>query len=350
MMSKTKAISADELIKIIKQGTAENNLVSCLINSGLSSILLFPTAQQARLKKLINWLKENYCKKNSCNYSAFFGADLNNKQIMGNFTSLISNYSLFSQSNIVIIYDVEQIKAASQKQFVEALNNNTSNLILICAQEETSKTSIVNKFIDLCSPITISELKGAALSKWIEREFLKINPLFEIDSAVISYLQNNLAEDLNQLLNEIEKISLLSAQSKKITLELVQDVLACSKESSSFELVSQMAGKNPYGAIRISKALLEQGLHPLQISSFLSKAFRIIAANKESSVKDPETKELSNFWFLKQLSTAIRGFSISDLKKSIEVLKKLDFQLKDSGLEPQISLLNSVQVISLRSF
>lgn len=349
-MSKPKAITADELIKIIKQSPNENNLAGILTNSGLSSILLFPTAQQLRLKKLINWLKESYCKNNSCSYSAFFGSDLNNKQIMGNFTSLITNYSLFSKSNIVIIYDVEQIKAASHNQLIEALKKNTSNLIIICAQVETAKTSIVNKLIDLCSLISITELKGPGLSKWIEREFLKINPSIQIDSGVIPYLQNNFGDNINQLLNEIEKICLLSTQNNNISLELVQDIVAGSKESSSFELVSQMAGKNSYAALKTSKSLLEQGLHPLQISSFLSKAFRIIAANKESSVKDPETKELSNFWFLKQLSAAIRAFSVPDLKESIEVLKKLDFQLKDSGLEAQISLLNSVQRISTRSF
>lgn len=350
MMLKQKTISADELIKIIKHSSAENDLVKILTDSGLSSILLFSTTQQARLKKLINWLKENYCKKNSSNYSAFFGSDLNNKQIMGNFTSLVTNYSLFSQSSIVIIYDIEQIKAASHKQFIEALNKNTSNLIIICAQEETTKTSIVNKFIDICSMVAISELKGPDLSKWIEREFFKINSSMKIDSGVIPYLQNNFGQDVTRLLNEIEKICLLSAQSNNVSLDLVQDVVASSKESTSFELVLQIASKNPAAALKISKALLDQGLHPLQISSFLSKAFRIIAANKESSVKDPTTKELSNFWFVRQLSSSFRGFSVKDLKASIDVLKKLDFQLKDSGLEHQISLLNSVQQIATRSF
>lgn len=350
-MSKTKSITADELIKILKVQKEKADLVSLVISSGLSPILLVSTSQQARLKRLINWIKENYCTATGSTYSAVFGSDLNNKQALTNLSSLVTNYSLFSKSNLVVIYDIEQIKAANHKQFIEALNNhNSCNLILICAQAEINKTSVVNKFIDICSIVNLPELKGLALSRWVEKEFLKQNPTAKIDSGVIDYLVANLGSDINQLIKEIEKITLLSAQSSAISLSLVQDIVSQSKETTSFELVSQIANKNTSAALKTSKALLEQGLHPLQISAFLNKSFRIISANKESAVKNPEAKELSNFWFVKQLSSSFRGFSVKDLKESIDVLKKLDFQLKDSGLEPQISLLNSVQQLATRSF
>lgn len=347
-MSYRKTISIDELLKILKQTAECTNILEIFKSNNISNLLLLCSDEHIRIKRFVSWIRDH--NKNS-DYVPFFGSDLNSKNTLQNFESLVNSLSLFSKNNLIAIYDCDSIKANAQKNVISTLEKSTeNNLIILITKREVSKTSIASKINNLTTEIILPEIKNQLQTKWIEKEFQRINPDLKLENGVLQYLAENLGSDISRLVSEIERLCLINGNSSILKLEQVRLEISKANDSNSFELIQKISTKNTEDALKICNILIEQGMHPLQISSFLNKAFRIIAANKETKLEQQKSKELTNFWFLKQLSNSIRNFAIDDLKKIFEVLKKLDFQLKDSGLSPEICLLNSVQMISNRTY
>ena len=94
--------------------------------------------------------------------------------------------------------------------------------------------------------------------------------------------------------------------------------------------------------------LLEQGLHPLQLSSLLSRSFRTMRALKSGSGQKDIGKDLASPWFAKKLMADARRFNEIELDTSLAILARLDEQLKSSQLNPSTVLGNAITKIALQ--
>ncbi len=123
-------------------------------------------------------------------------------------------------------------------------------------------------------------------------------------------------------------------------------------ERTSFQLVHLIAQKSTIKASALLKDLLEQGIHPLQLSGFLNRAFRTMLAKKTSDNKTHSSlhNELTNNWFLRNLSSSANLFTAQELEKSVNSLKHLDLKLKGSSLSPETHLESFITEACLRRF
>jgi DNA polymerase III delta subunit len=153
--------------------------------------------------------------------------------------------------------------------------------------------------------------------------------------------------DLHSLAHEIAKLALLADKDQQIDLKLVSSICNGTPERSTFQLIQLIAQSNAAKANALLNDLLEQGLHPLQISGLLNRAFRIMLAKRASTsaTKSLLHEDLTNNWFLRNIGGAAEQFSESDLNKTVQALCSLDMELKSSGL-PAASHLESFVVRS----
>lgn len=339
------SISVEELSSRFKTLLAENKgspaeLGSSLLKAKLKPILIVSCTQHVRVKRLVAWLRDNLF-AGPQSFSFYFGNELSSAESVRGICSALSTPSLFSPSQLIVIYEANRIKGQAEKLLLEASAKADGRCLLLLATDNlNNKTGLIPSLASSATCCLVGELQATGLAKWIDKELQSSGLNCQIDPEARNILLETYGSNLSELSNELGKLALLSA-GKTITRELVEELCLKTPEANSFELVRQLASGRQLEAQILAHEIILQGQHPLQLNSFLSKVLRTALANKERSPYEQGEaphKEISNYWFIKQLGSASARISTNSLKRSIGVLADLDFRLKDSKLPPNLAL------------
>ena len=335
-------MSANELLKKAKgsSGPAE------LIKAGIKSPLILIGEESIRIRRTVTWLKENCLKDIST--TSISCTEITSQNHLKPILQSLNNMSLFAETQLFFFSEADSLKAALAKPLAEAIGSKQqTNFIILSGKTINQRTTLFNALTKQGCVVDFPKLQGNDLLRWIDKES-KTSGAEGIEPAAAKELAAVYNEDLTTLSNEIQKLALQCDKETPISHQLVKDNLQKGPEKTSFELFEQMAKRNVGACLVLTRSLVSQGLHPLQISSFLSRTLRTALAEKTPSLALPDT-EVSNPWFAKKIATAGSRFTENDLVKSIELLAQLDLELKSSGLDDINLLLNTVQRITLRT-
>lgn len=340
------AISGEELLKRLRDveslaAQKGNSLRDALTRSQVSNVILLLSAQHLRLKRLVQWIREHLSPETPGGPSGagiYFGTELASAQHTEHIVSSLCSASLFSQRELVVIYDAEKIKAGAQQAIATAIGKQTdSSLLILCAAAPPARGALATALTGRATTVELQPLTGTALDRWIDREVARIGIASGLQKDARALLVQRFGDDVTQLSHELEKLSLLTANGAAIERSLVESLSHRRAERTSFELVRQIGMKNRIGVIGTAHDLVIQGLHPLQIVAFLSRAWRTLLG-KAAPGAGPLPGDLTNPWFLKQLGSMSGNFSIPRLVAGVTTLAALDFRLKDSKLPATAAL------------
>ena len=352
-MKKSKKLDAQELLRVLKKTAPEIKqsrkvLIPALARAGVTNPLVLTGPQQLRIKRTIQWIKGAYFEGDKTSISTYFPEDLSSQSGAAKVVSALTTLSLFSSVQLIILYDADKIKAAPARSIAEALARcGETAFVILTAENAGPKSPLFNALDAGETVVQFGDLSPELLKKWIEKE-AQDGEIEGIEPDALELLIKCYSCDLSALAREISKLALLTPRGGRITKKLVQTISLRSPEAGTFALASAMARKDVLGAARLVEELVDQGLHPLQISAFLNRCFRTLLAHLGPHSSD--SSELQNQWFLRNLSDARRHFTPADIQASLELLKQLDFQLKDSALPDSLTLPITVQRITKRAW
>jgi DNA polymerase III delta subunit len=350
MAKDTKSkLSAEDFVtalrKIIPESPDKNqDFPKILSELKINCPLLLNVHDPLRAKRLIDWIKNSYFNKSqTSNVSTYFGDELKSAKSIDLIINSLNSLSLFSSSQLLVIYDFDKIKADLAKKLAEALlQPNLSAVPILCAHS-LGKNSALTTITKKGTVIEVAELKGNLLNRWIQKEAMKAGAKGGIEPRAVELLAKSHAGDTFSLSQELAKLALLTDEKGQITFQLTNALLFKSPERTSFDLVTAIASGNLILATNLTASLLDQGVHPLQLNGFLSKAFRTMLANK--GVRS-ETPSFSNPWFVRNLSTAMNKFSEKNLVSALDVIKDLDFKIKSSKLSEETLMILAIQKLT----
>ena len=349
----SKSIPPEKLLVALKEAQvalskdSSLGLLDALHATKLKTPLVLAGDQHIRAKRTIDWIREQFFKDEMSSTSSYFGTELTSKKSIEAIVASVGTPSLFSKQSLLVIYNADTIKAALAKELNEVLTRaQSSTLVVLTATDMSKKTALPTLVAATGTLVEIKELEGPKLRKWMNQEAKRSGAAGLAEDAAAALIKY-CGPDTTLLAREITKLSLLSAPDQPVSRALVEQISFNSPEVTSFELIQRLAKKDAKGSVTLAHSLVERGMHPMQLSYFLSRCFRTILAQKSSN-KDGLASELTNYWFVKQLGSSLRAFSNKDLCRCIEYLKKLDFQLKDSAIEDNLALSIVLQRIALR--
>ncbi len=357
--SRSKTLSPEDLIKSLKSAANspadKPDVLKALEDAGIPSPIILVGTQQVRIRRTIDWLRDSFFSGNQSAVSSYFGQDLQSSTSVKGIINAITSPSLFSPTQFSVVYEADKIKAAAAKPLVEALSiKNSSCLLALTCEKFNSRHHFFAKLPKQRSIVEFKDLSPAKLKKWIAKEVSLSGNQAGIESSAADILIQCYGSDVTALSREILKLCLLCAPGQRIEAKDVESLSMRSPEVTSFELLQQIAKKNPAATTSLVGDLVDQGFHPLQLSSFLSRCIRTLLANHGRAAANEEDSgiaaELSNAWFIRNLGAANRMFSKTELRESLELLKELDAKLKDSGLPAELNLNIAVQRMTARSF
>jgi DNA polymerase-3 subunit delta len=157
---------------------------------------------------------------------------------------------MFAERQVVLLKEAQQMKDLDKlESYVE--NPLSSTIFVVAHKTKTlDKRSKLHKLLKKSAEIFNSEkVKDYKLQEWIGAYVRGQG--YKITAKAINLLDEHLGNDLNRIVNEIEKLELNLKGRKDITEDDIERYIGISKEYNVFELQAAIAKKDLAKAIKI---------------------------------------------------------------------------------------------------
>lgn len=180
------------------------------------------------------------------NLTVFYGKDADWATVL----NACKRYPMFAERQVVLLKEAQQMKDIDKlESYIE--NPLTSTIFVVAYKTKTlDKRGRLYKLLNKSAEIFTSEkIKDYKLQEWIG-EYVRSQG-YKINAKAISLLDEHIGNDLNRIVNEIEKLALNLKGKKDITEDDIEKYIGISKEYNVFELQAAIAKKDLAKAIKI---------------------------------------------------------------------------------------------------
>ncbi len=246
-----------------------------------------------------------------------------------------------TERSFVELRDIDLNKLAQAEECLEILSDLPEYCTVAFLQSAQFEPDGRLKFIKGLRSVS-KELKFTAqsqgmLTDWIVRRFAAAGKGIELDAAQrLIFVSGDL---MSRLIPEIEKVAAF-AKGDKVTVADVDAVANHIPEAVVFEMTEYIAQKKYNTALRIlSELLSDKNNEPIMIMAVLGQQMRKLYAAKLANEKKLGPKYVMDVCSIKydyvasKLISASRGFSLSQLKKSVQLCAQADYKMKSSSVD-----------------
>ncbi len=265
---------------------------------------------------------------------------------------MMSSRRVITIKNVVISATgkKENIKEEDEQILLDYLARpSETSVVIFVADEFDKRRKISKKLLDNSVAVEFGELKEAELITWARNKLNELNT--KADEKALRHLVSLSGSNVRRLTNEIEKLSAAALPDNLITYELVESLVANSREITNFALTDNLMDKNRSMTLQVLKKILDDGAEPLMLLGLIASNFRRLALAKElmngGSDRSAVLKviNLPPFKHDEFLASARRADS-SELAKTMQKIADTDLAIKTSrggggkkGAQIQIEML-----------
>ncbi len=182
-----------------------------------------------------------------------------------------------STRKLVVLEHLEKYSPASKSKIENYFASSSPSTTLVITWATRLNASIFN------SPFVAKVSSQGIVAKywrlfedkrpqWIEAEVSKAEYRISRDGAQL--LSDEGGETLSELKNEIEKLKILCAQTKEISVEAVEESMSFKRESSLWSFINCLEDRQFKEAGHILEACLAQGEEPIKMIYFFARHLR----------------------------------------------------------------------------
>jgi DNA polymerase-3 subunit delta len=155
-----------------------------------------------------------------------------------------------------------------------------SSIVIFVAEEFDKRRKMAKLLTDHATAVEFTDLKDAELAKWARDKIRDAGS--EIDERGLRELVTLVGPDVRRLTVEIEKLSTAALPDKKISTELIEALVANSREVSNFDLTDHLFAGRKSEALRTLNKILDDGSEPLALLGLISYNVRRLLMAKEA--------------------------------------------------------------------
>lgn len=200
------------------------------------------------IDRVVNYAEHNILLESeaSFNLSVFYGKDASWSDVV----NACMRYPMFAEKQVVLLKEAQQMKDIDKlENYIE--HPLASTIFVVSYKEKTlDKRTKLYKTIKKDGEVFTSEkIKEYKLVDWVT-DYVQSQD-FSMSQKGILLLVDHLGNDLNRIVNELEKITVNLGQRKTITEDDIEKYVGVSKEYNAFELQAAMSKKDLAKAIKI---------------------------------------------------------------------------------------------------
>lgn len=259
---------------------------------------------------------------------------------------VVETYPFFAEKRVVVVHNSNFFKKGTKKdegaKLIPYMENLPDTCVLIFIENEVEKNNAlykaVNKFYKVAE---FTKLDNKDINTWIKRE-LKNNNI-TMNNGVLNYFIENIDNNMEQISNEIQKLSAFEFESGEVTIKDINDICSLSLESRVFELSNGVINGNALKACEIYKNLLSANESPFGVLYLLIMQFRTILMIKALKEENKTVQEIakiikSSDYRVKILMKDSSRFSLNDIKKIIILAQETDQNIKSGFMNEEVAV------------
>ncbi|MCO5231390.1 MAG: DNA polymerase III subunit delta [Chitinophagales bacterium] len=271
------------------------------------------------------------------NQTILYGKDISDlREVISN----CNQYPVFSERRLVILREAQSIARKEQWEILEAYLKNplTSTVLVILFKHKTldKRWDVTKKIIANSAYFESVKIKEEELMPWVKRQIEGMG--LSISDTNASIISDNIGNNLQRIINELEKISLVLTQGTEISADIIEKYIGVSKDYNVFELSNAIQDFNIAKAVQIIDYFSKNpksGPLPLVIGtlySFFSNLWLYYQLSPDERRNDTHlNKVLGGYYRVKGVKSASRYYSAQKSEQAITLLADYDGRSKGIG-------------------
>jgi DNA polymerase III subunit delta len=248
---------------------------------------------------------------------------------------------MMSDMRVVRIRDFARLREADEDVLIRYLNNPSPSTVMIFIADELDKRKKSSKvLLDVATVVEFSPLKDVEAKSWAKTRLKELK--VAADDPVLSEIIRLVGTDVQTLANELEKLASAAADTGRITMPLVDELIGRSRELSNFELADHLLAGNRKRALETLHRLLEDGAEPVMLVGLIAGNYHRLALGKHLMARGGREEVFRNI----SLPPFKRDSYISTLQRStaakiargIQLTAAADLAIKTSQATPRLQL------------
>jgi DNA polymerase III subunit delta len=257
--------------------------------------------------------------------------------------NLCQTLPFMSEKRLVIAKEINAFKAGDLEELVPYLNDPSLGtcLLLLPSQERYDKKSVISAVEAHGAVTRFYALLDREIIAWIESWARTRGLSVQHDAA--EFLWQILGNDLQKIVNELEKVLISAKEKKTIAFDDIKNVVGDFREYSSFDLATALGQKDREKSFLILARLIQEGEAPVGLLGSIAWNFRRLMQAKAMEASGMRPDEIAKklrviFHQAGLFKDQMRRYSLDELRQVFAVMLETDKALKSSGLNGRLVL------------
>jgi len=187
---------------------------------------------------------------------------------------------MMSTRRVVRIAEFNRLRESDEEALLRYIARPAeSSVVIFVADEMDKRRKLTKSLMDACVTIEFAPLHDNELMQWARTRLKEIGA--NTDERTLGHIIALVGADVRRLSVEIEKLATAAAPSGVITSEMVDELIARSRELSNFDLTDQLIAGDRRRALQILQRLLDDGAEPLMLLGLVASHYHRLTLAKE---------------------------------------------------------------------
>lgn len=271
------------------------------------------------------------------NFSAFEGADLNQKEII----DLAETLPFFADRRVILIEDSGLFKKSAE-ELADYMSTVPESTHFIFVEKDVDKKTKMYKAVNkLGSAVEFGRQTDETLARWINGRIRKNGKNITGDAYALFIRKTG--TDMENIDHELEKLLCYTLEKEYIDLADVQAITTEQTENKIFDMVDAVAAHQQRRALDLYYDLLALKEAPMRILYLITNQFQRLMvvkamSNQGFSNRDIASKAGCPEWAVKKYQSQCRAFSMAQLKKAIADGVEYETAVKTGRMNDQMAV------------
>ena len=287
--------------------------------------------------------------EDSFSYKRLDGPELDPNEL----SAALDSVPFLSEHSFVELRNIDLNKLKPPEKFIEIFSDIpdycTAAIVLEAEYEMDGRLKLNKKLKELGKDLNFSAQSQGQLINWVVRHFAADGKSIDLEAA--QRLLFISGEYMSRLIPEIDKISAYT-EGDKVTISDVEAVANHIPEARIFDMTDYISQKKyNSAAAEMAELLADKNNEPIMLLAVLGAQMRKLYTAKLAILKDLGLKYIMEVCSMKsdyparKLMNAARGFSLSQLKKAVELCAEADYKMKSSSQDSKQLLVETMMRI-----
>lgn len=321
---------------------------SIINKAKLPSALLIISPDKIIKERVVGKIFDHFFKSKP-QYSCIEAEELN-KQSLNKIKEEASSFGFFSDTNLYLVKDIEDLKGELATQFVDVIKETESTAHFIVTANKLPATNPLLKYLKPKDLILNFETpKGYDLKRWILKELNNLGIKNYPDRLIDQLIE--MGDSLpDQILPLLERLALYVENDKIVESDL-KSLFSEQYIANEFDLIDLITSGKLARAHVESQKLIKSGKIPLVLLALLSKTFSnylIINALKKENINSSQIRAMMGLspWIFNKTFEGSGKYTLEKAKQNVKALLNADSKLKNRSLGAEVIFAELIDELS----